>query len=447
MSRKPCAYFVRHGLTSPWAGTLGRSGHEAERVRACRRLEAERQLVLLVARPSREARTDGARRAPGAGRGRPSIEHLHLAVRRRAQRQLPRRRSAMRQRLARCDLARPERSSLEIACAGWAARRARRRRRSAAAARIGIRQLDLLVDLAQQLLDRALGLARTRPRRSGSGASTPRAVPQVERGPHLVAVQRARSRSRASMRDGEPDAEPRDRLRRRRPISSAERRTEGECTPMTRRPDARVAAVPLEQVGQRAQRVQRAVVPEPHQHARCCPSSVPTRTNGALIHSISAGNSGSEMSAVGRTDAAYAAGGSLVRTQAAAARGQRARSARAPGSRAARSACGPPRRCASPLPSSIHGPSGASGCRTGACAKACLIVPLRPPGQPVVAAERPRGSRCRAPRGRTRRSRSLALPGGFHDAVRPGLDLGRGSSRRDGNRLGCFVVPFDVDVL
>ena len=155
----------------------------------------------------------------------------------------------------------------------------------------GIRQLELFVDLDAALLDRPLGLlVFALGEVVVAEHSLP--VPQIKRGPDLVAVL-APDLEVGVMRDRELDAEPGDRGVE--VSGSPPNRTEGNERPGSQ---ARCLGIGGAIREDRAALAGSSASSSPRTRPaeRGGPSSVPTRTKRALIHSMSGGNSGTEMS-------------------------------------------------------------------------------------------------------------------------------------------------------
>ena len=139
---------------------------------------------------------------------------------------------------------------------------------------------------------------RRGPRRSGSGAARRGGPTGTTRAtPHCRTDARSRSPDRSRRGTGSRAAARPPRPWRRRDRS----RTAG-CARRSPAGRALVAAVPLEHVRQRANGVEEPMS-QNHTSGALRPSSVPIRTNGALIHVVSAGKSGALISVEGRTAA------------------------------------------------------------------------------------------------------------------------------------------------
>ena len=244
------------------------------------------------ARAARRASTRTARTGPGrAGRAsRPSRRRCSppRGRSRPAPRPRWRRNSAIASRSP-VSTGRPERSSLQVGVGGGRQhqRVAASRSRRSGAIGSGITSSSSISRSSSWI---ASSVSRYPPSAMLVVAQHAAPVPQVERRPDLVAVQLP-DLVVGVERDRELD------LRAARPPRATFVRVLAEVE--LRRVDAdhaqariRVAAVPLLQVRQRADRVQRACSPRTTPAATWRPSSVPSRTNGAFSHSISGGKSG-----------------------------------------------------------------------------------------------------------------------------------------------------------
>ena len=257
---------------------------------------------------------------------------------------------------------------------------------------IGSGSSTSVVDLAQHLVDRAPPSRVARPRRSGSGAARrggptgrARATPRCRTG--------ARSRSRSRPRRGTGS---RAAARPPRPLAGRGRsRTAGSGLRSPAGRARRSGGATRSTYGQRANGVQDRVGPRTTRAAALRPSSVPMRTNGALIHVVV----GRE---VGRADLGCRCG-VIADHPCSGRRDQRPLRAASPaaGSRAARSACAPPRRGA--CPSRTLARPAVPAVAEQALAQQLLDRPAaRRPARPSGPTSP--GSRCRARRARTRRS-------------------------------------------